>query len=100
MTNIIADKFITGFFIVIFATLWFFSTRYFDRPSRYSIIIYDKFGNQIEMYDLRVSFNTIEVATSHINEYQKRFPQYKFNLDSIIPQIEKRTSFDPNSKKI
>ena len=78
--------------------MWFFSTKYFERPIRYSIIIYDKIGNQVEMNDLRVSFNTIEVATSHIKEYQKRFPHYKFDLDSLIPQVKKRTIFYSISK--
>ena len=99
MSHILAERLVTGLFVVIFATMWFFSTRYFERPIRYSIIIFDKFGNQVEMNDLRVSFNTIEVATSHINEYQKRFPHYKFSLDSLIPQIKKRVIFNPISKK-
>ena len=99
MTNPIADKIITGFFVVIFATMWFFSTRYYERPKQYSIIVYDVFGKQISIDGLRTEFQTLEVATSYIKEYQKTFSQYSFSLESPIPEIKRKTIFHPILKK-
>ena len=99
MNNSIADKIITGIFVGIFATMWFFSTRYYEKPKQYSIIVYDIFEKQISIDGLRTEFQTVEVATSYIKEYQKSFPQYSFSLESPIPEIKRKTIFRPILKK-
>ena len=79
--------------------MWFFSTRYYEKPKQYSIIVYDVFGKQNIIDGLRTDFQTTEVATSYIKEYQKRFPQYSFSLESSLPEIKRKTIFHPLLKK-
>ena len=93
------DKVVTGFFVIIFGTMWFFSTRYYEKPKQYSIIVYDVFGKQISIDGLRTEFQRIDVATSYIKEYQKTFSQYIFSLESPIPEIKRKTIFHPILKK-
>ena len=99
MHRSIPDKIITGIFVGIFAAMWFFSTRYYERPKQYSIVVYDVFGKQCTIDGLRTDFLTTEVATSYIKEYQKRFPQYGFSLESPLPEIKRKTIFHPILKK-
>lgn len=84
---------------MIFATMWFFSTRYYERPKQYSIIVYDVYGKQFSIDGLRTEFQTLEVATSYIKEYQKTFSQHSFSLESPIPEIKRKTIFHPILKK-
>ena len=93
MYNRVLDKFITGFFIFVFGTLWFFSTRYYEKPKKYSIVTYDVFGNQNTIDGLRVEFQTKQVATSFQRQYQRSFPQYDFSLSTELPQEGKRRIF-------
>lgn len=76
----ILDKIITGFFIVTLGLLWYCSTKYYVKPNNYSIVIYDIFGKQVEMDNLRTNFKTHKVTQSYILEYQKRFPHYNFSM--------------------
>ena len=90
---------ITGLFVFVLGTLWFFSTRYYEKPKQYSILVYDVFGKQSNIDGLRTYFQTTEVALSYIKEYQKRFPQYNFCLESPLPEIKRKTIFHPILKK-
>jgi hypothetical protein len=87
----IADKFITGFFVVTLGILWYCSTRYYVKPKESTIIIYDVFGKQVKINELRTNFKTKEVANSFISEYQKRFPHYDFSMAIETPEIQKNT---------
>ena len=86
------DKFVTGFFVVTLGILWYCSSKYYVIPNQYTIIIYDVFGKQTKMYDIRTNFKTREVTQSYILEYQKRFPFHDFSMALEIPDI-KNTSF-------
>ncbi|MDX1533147.1 MAG: hypothetical protein R3230_02965 [Nitrosopumilaceae archaeon] len=94
MPNKLLDKIITGIFVGIFATMWFFSSRYYERPKQYSIIVYDVFGKQVNIEGLRTNFHTSEVTASYIKEYQKRFSHYNFSVEQPIPEIKKRRVFN------
>ncbi len=87
----IADKFITGFFVVTLGILWYCSTRYYVKPKECTIVIYDVFGKQVKINELRTNFKTKEVAKSFISEYQKRFPHYDFSMAVETPEIKKNT---------
>ena len=91
---------ITGFFVSIFAVMWFFSTKYYERPKQYSLIVYDVFGKENNIDGIRNSFSTRDVASSFIKEYQRTFPQYSFSLASYIPKVKRKTIFDIILKKI
>ena len=84
----IIDKIITGFFVLIFAILWYLSTKSYIKPERYTIVIYDLFGKEVRIAEIRTQFNTVNVARSYLAEYQRRFPQYSFSLAVFMPQIK------------
>lgn len=93
MYNLFFDKVITGFFIFVFGTLWFFSARYYEEPKKYSLIAYDVFRNQNTIDGIRTEFQTKQVATSFQKYYQKSFPQYDFCVSSELPHTGKRRIF-------
>jgi len=84
----IIDKFVTGFFVVTLGILWY-CTKCFVKSSNYKIIIYDVFGNQVDIDGIRTSFNTPKVANNFISEYQKRFSHYDFSISTEIPEIKR-----------
>lgn len=89
----IIDKIITGFFVFAFGVLWYFSTKYHVKPDGYSIVIYDVFGKQVRINDLRTEFKTKKVTESHISEYRKRFPHYSFSIKSGLVEIKRKSMF-------
>ena len=91
--NKIADKFITGFFVVLLGSLWYFSTKYYVKPTHYNIVIYDLLGKEFKIEEIRTEFKTKNVAISYVREYKNRFPNYDFSLAEEIPQIKERKVF-------
>ena len=89
----ISDKIVTGFFVLVFGVLWYFSTKCYVKPDKYNIVIYDLFGEEQKLDGIRTSFKTIEVATSFLNEYKKNIPHYEFSIAESIPEIKRRTIF-------
>ena len=93
----ISDKLVTGFFVVVLGALWY-CTKCWVKPSEYKIIIYDVFGNQIDIDGIRTNFNTPKVANNFISEYQNRFSQYSFSMASEMPIIKKRWALEKLKK--
>ncbi|MBS1268046.1 MAG: hypothetical protein MAG458_00764 [Nitrosopumilus sp.] len=87
----IADKIITGFFVVVLGALWYCSTKYYVKPNDYEIIIYDIFGKQIKIKEIRTKFKTSKVAKSHVREYKKRLPHYDFTIAIDEPNIKQNS---------
>lgn len=83
------DKIITGLFVGILGTLWFF-TRRCEMPYKHTIITYDMLGKQAKLDGLRTSFNTKAAAVSFAKHYATMFPQYEFVLESRLPDIRRR----------
>lgn len=94
----IADKFITGFFVVLLGSLWYLSTKYYVKPNQYNIIIYDPLGKEFKIEEIRTEFKTKKVAISYVREYKNRFPNYDFSLAEEIPQIKGRKIFSKISR--
>ena len=69
----ILDKFVTGFFVVVLGIAWYCSTKFYIKPDKHSIVVYDVFGKEVELDDVRTDFKTHSVAQSYISEYKKRF---------------------------
>ncbi|AJW71192.1 hypothetical protein [Nitrosopumilus adriaticus] len=82
------DKFVTGFFVVVFGILWYCSSKYQIKQSHYTIVVHDIFGKESKINGIRTSFRTLEVTQSYISEYQKRFEGYSFSLAQEIPIIK------------
>jgi hypothetical protein len=93
------DKIITGFFVFIFAILWFCSTKYYVKSKGHNIVIYDVYGKKSNPNGIRTKFNTREIAHSYVKEYQKLFPHLDFSIQSDIPEIERKTIFSRIIKK-
>ena len=88
----ILDRIITGFFVVVLGSLWYCSTKYQIKPQRYTIIIYDVFGKQTKIDEIRTEFKTQRVAQSYISEYRKRFSHYDFSMALEMPEMKRRLS--------
>ncbi|RDJ31366.1 MAG: hypothetical protein DWQ18_02795 [Crenarchaeota archaeon] len=84
------DKIITGIFVCMFTAVWFFTAKYYQRPKQYSIIVKDKRGNQINLKEIRSSFQTQEVAYSFLREYEKSFPNYNFAIEYFMPKMKSK----------
>lgn len=84
----ILDKFVTGFFVVLLGLLWYCSTKYYVRSNHYAVIIYNVFGEQIKIDEIRTEFKNYTVARSYISDYQKRFPHYDFSLTSDMYELK------------
>ncbi len=84
----IPDKIVTGFFVMVLGTAWYFN-KCFVKPTPYNIIIYDLFGNQTKIDGIRTNFKTLKVTNNYILEYQDRFSQYTFSTASEMPVIKK-----------
>lgn len=94
MLNRFFEKLITGFFIFVFGSLWLFSTKYYEKPKSYHLIVYDVFGNINTIEGLKTSFRTKQVADNFVKEYQVLFSQHSFSLISEFPQKERRKIFN------
>jgi len=86
----IFDRIITCFFIIVFGTLWIFTTKYYVNPTKFEIVILDNNNNQIKNNHIRTVFKTREVAHSYVQEYQKIFPQHIILLKDAQLQFKKR----------
>ena len=56
----------------------------------YTVIIYDVFGKESKINDIRTDFKTKKVARRYIEEYKKTFPQYDFSIGPEMPRMERR----------
>ena len=83
-----SDKIVTGFFVIIFGILWYFTTKSYVKPENYTIIVHDIFGTEVKMKEIRTKFGTINVARSYLADYQQRFPHYNFSLAVFMPKTK------------
>ena len=65
------DKIVAGFFVIKLRMLWYCSTRYYVKSNDYSIIIYDIYGNQVQIKDIQTEFKISKVAKNYMVEYKK-----------------------------
>lgn len=81
---------ITGFFVFVFGTLWFCSTKYYVKPNTFRVLAFDKNGIYINQNEIRVCFSTLEAAFSYANDYQKLYPEQKFCVETLVPKFKRR----------
>ena len=93
----IIDKLVTGFFVVTLGTIWY-CTKSFVKPSKYKVIIYDVFGNQVNIDGIRTNFSTSKVANNFISEYQSRFSHYDFSISAEMPEVKRSWIFEKIKK--
>jgi hypothetical protein len=95
---------VTGFFrevggililvvVFVFAFTWFLRARPHNRPKKYSVIIFDVFGNQTEIDGLRTDFRNHDVAWSYMRQYKNEYPTHNFAMVADGPNSTKKTIF-------
>ncbi|QLH09087.1 hypothetical protein [Candidatus Nitrosotenuis sp. DW1] len=95
---------VTGFFrdvsaafIVImvfaFAFTWFLKARPHNRPKKYSVVVFDIYGNQTEIDSLRTNFKNHDVAWSFMKQYKHDYPLHNFAMVADGANTEKKTIF-------
>ena len=88
----ILDKFTTWVFVFIFGIVWFFTTKYYEKPKNYLVLAHDKQGNKFTSLEIRSSFSTQEVAYSYFKDYQIKYPSLNFSIEPSIPKFKRRVT--------
>tara|TARA_B110000014_G_C20056876_1_gene550145 strand:+ start:37 stop:354 length:318 start_codon:yes stop_codon:yes gene_type:complete len=76
-----------GFFLVFFPTL--FKKRIDSKSTMYKLVVFDVYGDKVNLSGLRTSFQNKEVALSFAKFYKKQFPLNDFDIIHEINGIEK-----------
>lgn len=79
--------------VFVFAFAWFLKAKPSKRPKDYSIVIFDVYGNQIQLDGLRTDFKNHDVAWSFMKQYKELYPMNNFAMVSDIGKSEKPTIF-------
>ncbi|HET8719679.1 MAG TPA: hypothetical protein VFM64_01645 [Candidatus Nitrosotenuis sp.] len=95
---------VTGFFrevggvlmlvlVFAFAFSWFLRARPRNKPKKYSIVIFDVFGQQIDIDGLRTDFKNHDVAWSFMKMYKNDYPSHNFAMVAEGKNTPKKTIF-------
>ena len=79
--------------VFIFAFAWLLRARPHNRPSGYSIVVFDIYGRETAIEGLRTEFGTHDVAWSFMRQYKGAYPLNNFALVADAPRSAKRTIF-------
>jgi len=95
--NIILTFFkdVGGMIIIVavfaFALTWLLKTSPQNKPKKYSMIVFDVFGNESNIQGIRTEFKIHDVAWSYMKQYKIAYPLHNFALVSDNPESEKKT---------
>lgn len=95
---------VTGFFrevggvlmlvvVFAFAFSWFLRARPRNKPKKYSIVIFDVFGQQVDIDGLRTDFKNHDVAWSFMKMYKSDYPSHNFAMVADGKNTSKKTIF-------
>jgi hypothetical protein len=79
--------------VFVFAATWLINAKPHNRPKKYSLVIFDVYGNESKIEGLRTEFKTHDVAWSFMKQYKKNYPLNNFALVADAPKSEKKTIF-------
>jgi len=79
--------------VFLFALLWLLKARPHNRPKIYSIVVFDVYGRESEIRDIRTEFKTHDVGWSFMKQYKKLYPLYNFAMVSKLSKSDKPTIF-------
>jgi hypothetical protein len=68
--------------VCIFALTWILKAKPHNKPKKYSLVIFDVFGEKSQIEDIRTEFKTLDVAWSYMKQYKKSYRLYNFALVS------------------
>jgi hypothetical protein len=79
--------------VFVFALSWLLKARPHNRPKSYSIVVFDVYGRESEISDIRTEFKTHDVAWSFMKQYKKSYPLYNFAMVSKLSKSDRATIF-------
>jgi len=89
----IAGEYVVLGAVCIFAFTWLLKAKPHNRPKKYSLVIFDVFGEKSKIDGIRTEFKTFDVAWSFMKQYKKSYQLYNFALISDAPKSDKPTIF-------
>ncbi|MDE1726664.1 MAG: hypothetical protein KGH89_05300 [Thaumarchaeota archaeon] len=79
--------------VFVFAIAWLLKAKPHKKPQRYFIKVFDLFGQEFKIENVRTEFKTHDVAWSFMKQYKTSYPLYNFALVSDLPNSDKMTIF-------
>lgn len=79
--------------VFLFAIAWLLKARPHNRPKKYDVIVFDVFGDTVQIDGIRTEFKTHDVAWSFMKQYKELYPLYNFALVWNHPKQVKPTIF-------
>ena len=89
----IAGEYVILGAVCIFALTWLLKAKPHNRPKKYSLVIFDVFGEKSQIEGIRTEFKTFDVAWSFMKQYKKSYHLYNFALISDTLKSDKPTIF-------
>ncbi len=77
--------------VFLFAFTWLLRAKPHNKPKKYSLVVFDIFGNKSNIEGIRTEFKIHDVAWSYMKQYKTSYPLYNFALVSDNPKSEKKT---------
>jgi hypothetical protein len=95
---------VTGFFreigaalilvlVFAFAFMWFLKARPHNRPKKYLVMIFDVYGQEVQIDGMRTEFRNHDVAWSFMKQYKADYPMHNFAMVADTKNSEKKTIF-------
>lgn len=79
--------------VFLFALTWLLKARPHNRPKNYSIVVFDVYGKESKIQDIRTEFKTHDVAWSFMKQYKESYPLYNFAMVSKLSKSDRPTIF-------
>lgn len=79
--------------VFAFVFTWFLRARPHNKPKKYSVVVFDVFGQQVKIDGLRTDFGNHDVAWSFMRQYKNDYPMHNFAMVADIPNSAKKTIF-------
>ena len=81
--------------VCVFALTWLLRAKPHSKPRKYSLVIFDVFGEKSQIQDIRTEFKTLDVAWSFMKQYKKSYRLHNFALVSDVPKSNTLKSDKP-----
>jgi hypothetical protein len=79
--------------VFTFALAWMLKSKPHNKPKKYSIMVFDVYGNESHIDGVRTEFKIHDVAWSYMKQYKLSYPLYNFALITDNPTSNKKTIF-------
>ncbi len=77
--------------VFVFAFTWLLKAKPHSTPKKYSLVVFDIFGNKSNIDGIRTEFKIHDVAWSYMKQYKASYPLYNFALVSDNLKSDKKT---------